>query len=78
MILENYTVFLMFISEIIFVIVPAGVYILFHNNPIPKISVTPVVLMIFGYCTDGFITALVYWHVQAKKPETRVFVVRPT
>jgi hypothetical protein len=73
---ENYVVLLMFIGEIIFTITPSGLYVLFHNTPVPLISVVPFKLMILGYCTDAFLTALIYSHVQRKiAPQTRLVVV---
>jgi hypothetical protein len=38
----------------------------FYSNPVPFISVAPFKLMILGYCTNGFLTALIYSHVQQK------------
>jgi hypothetical protein len=56
----------MFLNEIIFTISPSAVYVIFHNNPLPWISIVPFRLIIVCFCTDGFLTALIYSHVKNK------------
>jgi protein-S-isoprenylcysteine O-methyltransferase Ste14 len=57
----NYTVLLLFISELFFVIIPAALYLHFQSSPIPVINLNSGTAVSIGFCIDGLLVSLVYW-----------------